>query len=510
MNLPVRSKQSDGDGTPAPRNQRSFPAQRHAPPSYNDRRRVYEDETPVFELADLRVAAGFPWRAFKRHRRLGWSLLAGMLALIALATVVMQRHYIIETRFFAEKNFVMPALGNPKRAVPTESDSPTRLAAEAVMRRTNLMEIIRQTKLMESWDELRSPLGKVKDFVFEAVKGPMTEADRLDAMIGLIEKRMDVKTDDGTISIKLDWSDPTIGFRMVEAAQQNFFEQRHASELALIGESIGIIEGHVTSSLRAIQEALAQINASLPKRPAVPLPKIVAAPSAPAGPSPVVIALQSELRTVQQTIADITSSRSQRLTAAQARLAELRGVYGSAHPDIAAAEENIRAMEQPSSQLAELRNRESAVLTRIAAAGGRAFAAPSGSEPSFAREALERLTRAPADSQEAPEVTFAKSRLKIATNSYEEQLDRLEGARIELETARAAFKYRYSVITPAKIPKKADKPKIPLLLIGGSILALLATMFAVVLRDFAGGRVLESWQVDRQLGLPVLAEVERR
>ena len=510
MNLPARSKPSDGDATPAPRSPRTYPIQRDSGSRFGDRPAMYDDETPVFELANLRIAAGFPWRAVRRHRRLAWSLLGGLLALIAVAVLVTPRHYIIETRFFAEKNFVMPALGNPKRAVPTESDSPTRLAAEAVMRRTNLMEIARQTKLMESWDELRSPLGKVKDFVFASAGFPMTDADRLDAMIGLLEKRMTVTSDEGTVSIKLDWSNPTIGFRMVEAAQQNFFEQRHASEIALIGESIGIIEGHVTSSQRAIQEALAQINAFVAKRPAAPAPPVVAMPAAPAAPSVALVALQSELRTVQQTISDITSSRSQRLTAAQARLAELRGVYGSAHPDITVAEENIRAIEQPSSQLTELRSRESAVLARIAAAGGRAAAAPAGFEPSFAREALERLTRVTVDSQEAPEVTFARSRLKIATDKYEELLDRLEGARIELETARAAFKYRYSVITPAKIPKKANKPNVPLLIIGGSILAVMATLFAVTMLDFGGGRVLEPWQVDRQLGLPVLAEIQRR
>lgn len=509
MNLPARNDSNDSDIPSLPRSgPNPYQVQRPTFGTLGDPRPIIQDDQPVFVLANLRVAIGFPWRSFQRHRKLALMMLGGLLALVALAIVVTPRHYIVKTRFFAEKNFVMPGLSNPKRALPTEADSPTRLAAEAVMKRTNLMEIIRQTKLMDQWDELRSPLGKVKDAVMEVVRGPMTEADRFEAMLGFVEKRLWVDAADGTVLIGIDWPDAATGYRIVQTAQQNFFEQRHASEIALIGESIGIIEGHVSSAQASIQEALGQINAALPRKASAPVPVVSPVPAGPVALPAGVVAMQSELRTLQQTIADITTNRQQRLTAAQARLTELRGQYGSAHPDVAAAEENIRALEQPSTQLAELRTKESQLIAKLGPNVNRTSGAAS--EPSLAREALAALTRVVPDSQERPEVTFAKSRLKIATTAYEEQLDRLEGAKIELETARAAFKYRYSIITPARIPKEAEKPRIPLLIVGGIILAVMATAFTVIMLDFGSGRVIEPWQVDRQLGLPVLAEVQRR
>ncbi len=513
MNLPARNDDSDSERSLARRAPRTYAIQRPGQSASLGERRPssYEEEAPVFELANLQIAAGFPWRSVKRHRRLATQLFVGLLTLVGIAIAITPKHYLIETKFFAEKNFVMPALGNPKRAVPTESDSPTRLAAEAVLKRANLLEIMRQTKLMDAWDELRSPLGKVRDLIVAAIKGPPTEEDRVEAMLGFIEKRMYVESAEGTVTIGLDWPSATIGYRIVQTAQQNFFEQRHASEISLIGESVGILEGHVASSQRAIQEALAQINAALPRRGAARVVEPVAmAPAAPAAPSAAVLALQAELRTVQQTIADIATSRSQRLLAAQARLQELRATFGSAHPDVTAAEENVKAIELPSPQIGELRTREAAAVSRLTALGWRDGQVAAGGAPSFERAALERLTRPSVDSQEAPEVTFAKSRLKIATSDYEDLLDRLEGARIEMETARAAFKYRYSVIKPARIPKEPKKPKVALLIVGGFILAVLATLFTVVMLDFGSGRVLEPWQVDRQLGLPVLADVKRR
>ena len=513
MNLPARSNPPESDPSQLTHSQRPYAIQRAstapvgmAPPS------AYDD-SPVFVLTNMKVALGFPLRSVRRHMKAAIAVFTVLIVMIGVAIALAPKHYYVETKFFAEKNFVMPALNNPRRVVPSEGDSPTRLAAEAVLKRTNLLEIVRQTNLMASWDQLRSPLGKVKDYVMAKVKGPLSDSEKLDAMLGVIEKQMFVTANEGTVQIGLDWTDPGSGYRIVQAAQQNFFEQRHAAEVSLIGESIGILEGHVVQSQRAISEAMSQINVALPRRAAVSIPR-PAFNTGPSGPSAEVAALLGELRVKEQTIADISTSRSQRLTGLQTSLTELRTRYGAEHPEIKATEENIKSLSQPSPQLDELRSEEAGLRKRLTDMGVRGGVFAPATQASFdqmyAAEALERLSRVNADSQETPEVTYARSKLKIATSAYEELLGRLEGARIELETARAAFKYRYVVITPARVPRSAIKPKVPLLIVGGLILAVAASLFAAMALDFGGGRVLEPWQVDRQLGVPVLAEVRRR
>jgi uncharacterized protein involved in exopolysaccharide biosynthesis len=119
------------------------------------------------------------------------------------------------------------------------------------------------------------------------------------------------------------------------------------------------------------------------------------------------------------------------------------------------------------------------------------------------------VVRADADTADA-RVSYVQSRLRLAVSAYGDLLDRLDGARIELETARAAFKYRYRVLDPVKVPKKPAKPNVPIFLVGGLILAALLGVAAAVLTDLGGGRVLEAWQVERQLGLPVLAAIKGR
>jgi uncharacterized protein involved in exopolysaccharide biosynthesis len=92
---------------------------------------------------------------------------------------------------------------------------------------------------------------------------------------------------------------------------------------------------------------------------------------------------------------------------------------------------------------------------------------------------------------------------------YDTLLDRLNSARIELDTARAAFKYRYSIVRPPQLPKRALKPKVPVVLGGAVLGATVLALIAAVLADLRSGRILETWQVERTLGLEVLGQLPR-
>ena len=94
-----------------------------------------------------------------------------------------------------------------------------------------------------------------------------------------------------------------------------------------------------------------------------------------------------------------------------------------------------------------------------------------------------------------------------AEGKVDELNRRLGAVHLELDAARAAFKYRYRVVKPAELPKQPTRgqPATALLagLLGGAALALLAAVVA----DLRAGLALERWQLERQLGLRVLAEV---
>jgi len=468
------------------------------------------DDEDVLALRDGRLAAGFVVGAVRRHARLAAAVFAIVLAATVIAFLALPRTYHTEVRLIAQRNLVMPALGNPHRTVPVDSDAPTRLAAETVMKRENLVSVIRETRLIEEWDRTRAPILKLKDRILRPVAGAPTEEDKLESLIWLLRKKAWVSADEGTVTIGIDWRDATTASRIVERMQQNFLEERHASEVSSIADAISILEGHAASVRGTIESATDEVR-RLPDAPTQTTRLVVprARPTpAPEPNDPARASLEVLLEGKQRAIADLEEFRARRRSQLETLLAEQKKTYGPSHPDIAQTQQSLQALSGESPQIAALRQEEVELEQQIRRHGGeeraaatragdRAPAVVAASSPSVLR-----LEPAP----EAP-VSYPRSRLKSAIAEYEDLLGRLEGARIELDTARAAFKYRYGVISPAEVPKKPVSP-VPATFLGmGLVLALALAVAAAVVADVGPGRIVEPWQVERFLGLEVLGEV---
>jgi len=198
----------------------------------------------LLDLHHLRRQLGYFMRAMRRRWRLVAAIVASTFVVSLLALLVMPKSYHVETKILAQRNVVLPMLANPHRALPAESDTPTRLANEAVMSHDNLESIITQTNLLSTWKETRAPLLRAKDWVQSLFFGPMSRRDQTDAMIGMLEHRMWVTPAEGTVSIGVTWPNPVQAHQIVLTAQQNFIDERHTEEISTVEESIAILESH--------------------------------------------------------------------------------------------------------------------------------------------------------------------------------------------------------------------------------------------------------------------------
>jgi hypothetical protein len=193
------------------------------------------------------------------------------------------------------------------------------------------------------------------------------------------------------------------------------------------------------------------------------------------------------------------------------------------HPTVIALQHRVDAMSEPSPELAALRREERGLMAELVAprptepqsdsrsapavrpfrAGATTDASPlaSGSAP------LTPLTQSALD-RDGP-LQLAQSKLAAAIRASEDAMARIDAARVELDINRAAYKHRYTVVTPAELPKKPKKATAQLVGVG-SVLggALLAILLAALL-DFVEGSILETWQVRRRLKLDVLGELDR-
>jgi uncharacterized protein involved in exopolysaccharide biosynthesis len=506
-------------------------------------------------LVDLRPIAdylGFLGGSLRRHKILAAVTFFLAFALISAVAVLLPKTYHVQTKLLAQRNEVMSALSNPGRAVPWDADAPTRAAAETVLKRDNLISLIRQTDLMNEWERSRIPILRLKDRLVSFVRRPPTADEKLDQMIGLLETRMIVTAGpagDGTVTIDLDWPNAEMAYRLVQAAQEAFIEARQVAERAAIGESIGILERYSATLHENINNTLAELQRTQAQsRPARGAARTVVPPGriAPtvtallppvpnaAGEVPALGAnlddpglprLKETLTLKRQEIANLEEQRQRQLAELQAQLTRLTTIYTPAHPMVLSVQQNIAALSRDSPQLAALKTQvddlDSDYQKRVSAVAElqqveqlkTEFASRAqnvGAQAARTQEATAPQAT-PAEHANAPgsgEATdFASIRLRLELNQLESVLERTDGARIELAVSDAAFKYRYSVIRPPQVPRDPIRPNLRMIVIAGFLGSLVLGFAAAAGKDLLSDRIYDLWQIQRQLGLPVLGSL---
>jgi uncharacterized protein involved in exopolysaccharide biosynthesis len=542
--------------TPGPRPVDPRPAVNHpaaAPPvatsAPEPKPEVHADaeSEPLVDVKQLLNYGAFVARSVRRHKLLAAATIALVIGLTCTAAVLLPRTYFVQTKLFAQRNAVMAALSNPGRAVPWDADAPTRAAAETVLRRDNLISLITQTDLIKEWDRRRKPILRFKDWVMAtASRYELTPDDKLESMVGLLEDRMVVNAGpvgDGTVTIEITWPDAEMAYRLVQGAQQAFLDARQVAETAAIGESIAILERYSASLHESINRTLSELERSQSKggpvvtrsrvarasrQPGSAVPTLAASLGVPelpytVGNDPTLSQLRTVLATKRTELTRLEDTRQRQLADLQGKLAQLKTVYTANHPSVLSAQQNLAAVSQEQPQAlalaAEIEELQADYDKRLADAtdlqikeelarrSAAAATAAVNNQPApiveRAPEPMPAVRMRPNDS----EAEFASLRLSSELKQLESVLERTDGARIELAVSQAAFKYRYSVIRPAQVPRDPVSPNLQMIFAAGFLASLFLALAVVVSKDLLSGRILETWQVERQLGLPVLGSL---
>jgi uncharacterized protein involved in exopolysaccharide biosynthesis len=514
------------------------------------------DPDKLVDFRQIADYAGFVAGALGRHKIIAGVTFILVLAVTAAAAHFWPKTYHVQAKLLAQRYDRIAALDNPGRAFGPDTDVPSRSAEAAVLRHDNLVTVIKQTDLLNQWERTRAPILKVKDAMFQRVFGKPTTDEQLDGFIGLLEQRLLVSVNaEGMIEFNLDWPDGRVAYELVHAAMQNFIESRRASETSAITESISIL-GRSAASLQAdIDRSFAELQSEQARRPrAEPAKRAAPAPStfitsAAADPAPPILAgaspeilsdmtrQKAALDLTRQEIAKLEDSRRQQLSDLQAKLASGLTIYTEGHPTITGLRQSIASVSRDSPQLIALRSEaqrleaqfestskivedeeEKAEFARRAPAGQQ-VARPSEKPVSARTAQIAALAPLPGAalasvSRASDEVAFGGSpsdstspsslRLRLELGQLSSIRDRINGAQIELASSEAAFQYRYSVMKPAQEPRKPIKPNVPAILVAGALGAFLLAMAASVGTDLLSGRIVEPWQLERQVGVPVL------
>ncbi|HKQ71334.1 MAG TPA: hypothetical protein VJT73_18450 [Polyangiaceae bacterium] len=467
------------------------------------------DERP-FDVHALKETAVLVLRAPRHHPKVSAVVFCVVAALGALAAWQARATYESSATLLLARNVTLPTFGDANRArTPSESD-PAEGVSEAVKGRDNLISLVRQTHLV---DRMAPPRPGEK---------ALTEEEKVLVTAKVLESHIAVKSDGTTVTFVADWGDPKTAYELVSGALHNFLESRHAVEVSIVMDAIALLEEHAKVDREGIDVAMDEFLRTKGEWKSAPEPLVAVGggrshtPGEGLGPDP---DIARRLEEKKHQIREIEDDRRKQLSELKSQMAGLLGTYTPSYPPVMALQRKIDALVDEPGTLAALKSEERSLLTELAsgakaaAKGSQLARAPSASVGFSPAAPLARGPALPPSRQDLelvdPASAIALSRLESRIHKYEESMDQIGAAKLELDLARSAFRYRYSLHRPAEIPTAPKRPIRAILAIGGTLLALLLAVGVAALLDWAGGCFLHAAQVRRKLSLSVLGEVTR-
>jgi uncharacterized protein involved in exopolysaccharide biosynthesis len=439
------------------------------PPDPHDRL----DDDALFDFNQLRQSAEFVLDSVRRYRVAALATLVVALGAATATANLWPKSYEADGRLLMQRNELMASLVNPGRTIPREAESPTLAAREIVLGRDNVLALMKATNLLEQWQAARSPLLRLKDGLMRLFRSAPTEDERVDALAGLIEQRLQVGTsDEGAVSFLIRWPDAQIAFRLVDEAMKSFLEYRRVTETAAITESIGILD-------RSIVDLESQINQTIAQLPRRGSARAVARPIVrPAGPSAETVVQLSRLRSAlearQQDITRMVGIRSQQLSEAQGRLTAALTIYTEDHPTVLGLRQTVAQLSRDSPELVAARSEAADLEAEYDALSVKVGVATEAQSRSIAIAGERSATIDPFSLVTIGDETEPVSlRLRVEMSQLAALRERANAARAELSSAQAGFKYRYSVTRPPRVPRRPSGPNVPVLMLVGAVASMI-------------------------------------
>jgi uncharacterized protein involved in exopolysaccharide biosynthesis len=451
-----------------------------------------EVQDPLVDNAVL--LGGYAVRAVRRRFVLASVAFVATMLTVAAFLAMMSPAYEVETRILIGDTQVMKDLAQPVR-MATLRDEPegTAGAAELITSRETLGWVIDSIDLPTVWQETRRPVGRVIDRAVATVFGPMSPQDRRDALIEILQERITVVAEADVITFTVEWHEPKTALILAETLKNRFLAVRQDAELDQIVKTRAILEQEAQAAFaalgiaeKAFKVAADEANALSARalrnnKNNVDLEQVAR--------------MEHELTKKREAITRLEASLDARIADAEARLNAARSSLGAGHPDVVEAQRHLALQSREPEPLAQLRADEERLSRKIAQ-----------TVPGLIAAQLFGVLAATTGME--PELETALTNYRRASEQYSRLAERLQGARIELDTAAASFDFRYVVTQPPVLPRQQAKPNVPAVALAGLAGGAFLAFVLAVLADALSRRVQEPWQITRFLGVPVLGQLE--
>src|SRR3989440_6719776 len=282
-----------------------------------------------FEPGELRDYAGFSVRSLGRRWKLVGSVLLLFAAALGAAIRYLPRRYHVEARMLA-----LPAEGAPGALRGNNGDaSLLQSAAEVILSRQNLLELIREHDLLERWDSSRGPMLQLWD---RLRRRPIDPVHRERALVRSFEKRLTVQVKGPHVILGFDWPEPQTAVEVVRSAEAKLIAARRDAELVPLERKVATLESSATAARRRVDVLAARIQEALTQKRHGARAATVRGLQAEGRfrdlPDPALSRQRSRLIALRKAIAEQEDVRRKRVSELNATLAEQKAMLGPGNP----------------------------------------------------------------------------------------------------------------------------------------------------------------------------------
>lgn len=465
-------------------------------------------DADLFELEKIWTFVLFVLRAPLRHRAVAVGAFCAVALLGAAAYVVVPKKWAVSATVLAQRSPLMGTLSNP--GMNRDWDAPTRAARELLIRHENLVALCEKVRFVDRYVATRAPAVRARDWVFAKLRGrERTPKEILDGIVDVLESGLWLQVgNEGTVTIGFQWSDKELTLDVVQFAVSSFMEGRYATEIKMFGETITILEEHdarlqkdIAATLHQLEEKQRALRIRAAASPRLPEVKVQS------GADEELARLESTLAVRRRALTDLEEFRRQRQLELQSQLTQQLGVYAPEHPLVVATRRALEGASGASPQVDAVRAEIAALEKQIKGRGGRIDGAVAAAAVTIGGE-LASAARLRMEAED-PRLEYERRQLDSLLHQHSQLIERIDAAKIEMDTAQAAFKYKYAVVTPPQLPRAPVKPYLLLFVGGGIVGGVVLALFVSAALDLRSGRVLEEWQVESELGIPLLGEARK-
>lgn len=423
-----------------------------------------------FDLKPWLRAGRFVLRSLRRRWFVASALLLVFTGVAVAAAILLPRVYTGEIRILAKKNYTMPALAAPRRTVPPSSEVPAQSASELILQQEALIRVVRGTGLAERWNAHAPMLTKVKASLRERIKGPLSAQEMEDALVALLRERLQVRlVQNEVITIRLRWWNQDDVVVILEEVLQSFLSARMRIDVETIEETEAILTRAAEAQRQTVEQRLEDFRVSRAHAVGGSTERLATSRHT----EEEVVAIRDALDARQRHRLALERQRDLRIGDLQLQIAEQSATLGQRHPDHIAARDALSRMMEDDGGVARALAQEEALGRSL-----EALRASSRERPET--EVAGDFVDAGINPDETSAVIHARSLLRMDMDHYQDMVTRLKNVRVELETARAAFPFRYMVTRPPTRPQKPDSPNVLMVVVGGLIAGFVAAVMVAV------------------------------